>query len=92
MRAILGPTTANHPRAVAVLPIWLPQARSVALCVASPVSSFATRTTDDLGFGMKTVRHDVEVAFRAHPRRGRRLQGFDHFGDLRQLYLEGVTS
>lgn len=90
MRAILGRTTANPPRDVAVLPMWPPQAPSVALCVAAPVSSFATRTTDDLGFGTKTVRNDVDVAFPAH--RGRRLQGFDPVGDLRQLGLEGVTS
>jgi hypothetical protein len=79
-------TTANHPRDVAAL------ARSVALCVAAPVSSFATRTTDDLGFGTTTMRNDVEVAFPAHRRRGRCFQGSDLFGDLRQLCVEKVTS
>ena len=81
MAAFLSQTTANHQ-----------QTPSVALSVAARVSSFATRTTDDLGFGTKTVRNDVEVAFPGLRRRGRRRQGFDHFGDLRQLGREGVLS
>jgi hypothetical protein len=81
MAAFLSQTTANHP-----------QTPSVALSVAARVSSFATRTTDDLGFGTKTVRNDVEVAFPALRPRGRRRKGFDHFGDLRQLGREGVLS
>jgi hypothetical protein len=38
------------------------------------------------------MRNDVEVAFPAHRRRGRRFQGFDLFGDLHQLCVEKVTS
>lgn len=96
MRAILGPTTASHPRAAATLleglALWHQQALSVVLCADAPASSSSTRMFDDLGFGVKTVHYDVEVAFPAHPRRGRRIQGFGNFGDLRQLCLEGVTS
>ena len=47
---------------------------------------------DNLGFGVKTVHYEVEVALRDLHRRGRRIQGFGSFGDLRQLCLEGVTS
>jgi hypothetical protein len=96
MRAILGPTTQSHPRAAATLleglALWHQQALSVVLCVDASASSSASRMYDDLGFGVKTVHYDVEVAFPAHPRRGRRIQGFGNFGDLRQLCLEGVTS
>jgi hypothetical protein len=95
MRAILGPTTASHPRAVATLleglSLWHQQALSVVLCADVEASSSATRMFDDLGFGTRTVHYDVEVAFLAHPRRGRRIHGFGNFGDLRQLCLEGVT-
>jgi hypothetical protein len=95
MRAILGPTTASHPRAAATflegLSLWHQQALSVVLCADVEVCSSATRLLDQLGFGTRTVHYDVEVAFLAHPRRGRRIQGFGNFGDLRQLCLEGVT-
>jgi hypothetical protein len=95
MRAILGPATASHPRAVATLleglSLWHQQAVSVVLCAGDEASSSATRMFDDLGFGVKTVHYDVEVALRAPPRRGRRIHGFGNFGDLRQLCLEGVT-
>lgn len=96
LRAILGPATASHPRAAATLldglSLWHQQALSVVLCADGPDSSSATRMFDDLGFGVKTVHYDVEVAFPAHPRRGRRIHGFGNFGDLRQLCLEGVAS
>jgi hypothetical protein len=96
MRAILGPTTLSHPRAAATLleglALWHQQALSVVLCADAPACSSATRMIDDLGFGTKTVHYDVEVAFPAHPRRGRRIHGFGNFGDLRQLCLEGVPS
>jgi hypothetical protein len=95
MRAILGPTTASHPRAAATLleglSLWHQQALSVVLCADVEVCSSATRMLDQLGFGTRTVHYDVEVAFLAQPRRGRRIQGFGNFGDLRQLCLEGVT-
>lgn len=96
LRAILGPATASHPRAAATLleglSLWHQQALSVVLCADGPDSSSALRMFDDLGFGVKTVHYDVEVAFPAHPRRGRRIHGFGNFGDLRQLCLEGVAS
>lgn len=96
MRAILGPATATHPRAAATLleglSLWHQQALSVVVCVDDEASSSATRMFDDLGFGLKTVHYEVEVAFRAHPRRGRRLHGLGNFADLRTLCLEGVTS
>jgi hypothetical protein len=96
MRAILGPTTASHPRAAATflegLALWHQQALSVVLCADVEVCSSATRMLDQLGFGTRAVHYDVEVALLAHPRRGRRIQGFGNFADLRQLCLEGVTS
>ena len=91
MRAILGPATASHPRA-AGQSLWHPQPVSVVLSADDEASSSATRKFDGLGFGVKTVHYDVEVAFRAHPRRGRRTHGFGNFGELRQLCLEGVAS
>lgn len=95
MRAILGPTTASHPRAAATLleglSLWHQQALSVVLCADVEASSSATRMFDALGFGSKTVHYDVELALLGHLRRGRRLRGFGNFGDLRQLCLEGVT-
>ena len=59
MRAILGPTTASHPRAAATLleglALWHQQALSVVLCADVEECSSATRMIDDLGFGTKTV-------------------------------------
>jgi len=96
MRAILGPTTARHPRAAATLMEALAlshrQALSVVLCADVEACSSATQRIDDLGFGTKSVHYDVEVAFRAHQRRGPRGHGLGNFGDLRQLRLEEVTS
>ena len=96
MRAILGPAPASHPRAAATLLeglyLWHPQAVSVVLCADDEASSSATRKFDGLGFGVKTVHYDVEVAFRAHPRRSCRIHGFGNFGELRQLCLERVAS
>lgn len=95
MRAILGPATASHPRAAATLleglALWHQQAVSVVLCADDEGSSSATRMFDDLGFGMKSMHYDVEVAYRGPPRRGRRIHGIGKFGDLRQLCLAGVT-
>jgi hypothetical protein len=95
MRAILGPTTASHPRATATLleglSLWHQQALSVVLCVDVEASSSATQMLDQLGFGTRTVHYDVEVALLAHRRPGRRIHGFGHFGDLRELCLTGVT-
>jgi hypothetical protein len=95
LRAILGPTTASHPRAAATLleglALWHQQALTVVLCADVDVCSSATRILDQLGFGTRTVHYDVEVAFLDHPRRGRRIRGFGNFSDLRQLCLTGVT-
>ncbi|HVR92525.1 MAG TPA: hypothetical protein VHI75_01655 [Casimicrobiaceae bacterium] len=101
MRAILRPVTANHPHTAATqllagLPLCRPQAQSFVLCADAQASSSATRKFDDVvGFGVKTVHDDVEVALRAHPRAGRdrRIRGgLANFADLRQRCLEGVTS
>lgn len=96
MRAVLGPATASHPRAAATLleglALWHQQSVSVVLCAGDEASSSATRMFDALGFGAKTLHYEVEVAFPAHPRRGRRIQGFGNFSDLRQLCLEGVST
>ncbi len=98
MRAILGPATSSHPRAAATLleglSLWHQRALSVVVCVGDEGTSAATRATgvlDDLLLGQRSVHYDVEVAYPARPRRGRRIQGFGDFADLRQLCLEGVT-
>jgi hypothetical protein len=95
MRAILGPATATHPRAAATLleglSLWHQRPVSVVLYADDEVSSSATRMLDELGYGARTVHYEVEVAFRGERRRGRRIQGFGNFGDLRQLCLEGVA-
>ena len=94
MRAVLGPTTARSQRGATLLEglsLWHQQALSVVLCADVEASLSATRMLDQLGFGTRTVHYDVEVAFRAQPRRGRRIPGFGNFGDLRQLCLEGVA-
>lgn len=96
MRAILGPTTASHPRAVSTLleglRLWHQQALSVVLCADVEASSSATKMLDDLGFGTRTVHYEVGVAFLDHQRRGRRIRGLGNFRELRQLCLEGVMS
>ncbi len=96
MRAILGPTTEARRRAAGTplegrLPLWHRRTLSVVLCADAEASSSATQRLDELGFGTRTAHYAVEVAYRAHPRRGRRIQGFGNFGDLRQRCLEGVT-
>lgn len=94
MRAVLGPTTSSHPRAAPTLmeglALWHQRALSVVLCADVEACSSATRMIDDLGFGAKTVHYEVEVAFPARRRGGRRIHGLGRFGDLRQLCLEGV--
>jgi len=94
MRAILGPTTASHPRAAATLmeglSLWHQRPLSIVLCADVEASFSATRMLDELGFGSRTVHYEVDVAFLAHRRRGRRIHGLGNFGDLRQLCLEGV--
>lgn len=96
MRAVLGPTTASHPRAVPTLleelALWHPQTLSVVLCVDVEASSSATRMLHELSFGTKTVHDEGDVAFRANRRRGRRIHGLGNFGDLPKLCLEGVAS
>jgi hypothetical protein len=96
MRAILGPATATHPRAAATLleglSLWHQQALSVVLCADVGGSSSAMQMFDHLGFGVKTVHYDVDVVFPARPRRGRRIQGFGNFSDLRELCIAAVTS
>ena len=63
-------------------------------CVVCGRRGMFVRDPDDRRsrFRPKTVHYDVEVAFRAHRRRGRRIHGLGNFGDLRQLCLEGVES
>lgn len=94
LRAVLGPAAASHPRAaptlMEALALWHQRALSVVLCADVEACSSATRLIDDLGLGERTVHYDVEVALRAHRRRGRRIHGLGHFADLRQLCLEGV--
>ena len=95
MRAILGPTTASHPRAVSTflegLALWHQQALSVVLCADVEACSSATRLLDGLGFGTKNVHYNVELAFRDERNQGRRLRGPGNFRDLQKLCLEGCA-
>jgi len=62
MRAILGPTTASHPRAAAtlleLLALWHQQALSVVLRADLDACSSATRLIDDLGFASRLARNE----------------------------------
>ena len=94
MRAVLGSAEATHPRAAATLleglALWHQRPLTVALCVDEWERSSALHLYDGLGEGARNVHFEVAVVARAHRERGRHLQGFGRFGDLRQLSLEGV--
>jgi hypothetical protein len=99
LRAVLGPPSTAHPRAgetlLEGLALWHQHALSVVLCVDVDAreSTSALRLEDALGFGVRNVHFDVEVALRGSRvarRRPRRLSTMGSFGDLRQLCLEGV--
>ncbi len=93
MRAILGPVTTSHPRAVSTflegLALWHQQALSDVLCADVEACLSATRLLDGRGFGTKNVHYNVELTFRAFPSRARRLRGLGNFRDLHKLCLEG---
>jgi class 3 adenylate cyclase len=96
MRAVLGPSTLAHPRAAQTLleglALWHQSPLSVVLCADVEGSTSALRLEDALGFGVRNLHFEVEVALHARGRRrARRLPGLGSFGDLRQLCLEGVT-
>jgi len=95
MRAILGPSTRAHPRAAETLleglALWHQQALSVVLCAGDGDGISPLRLEDALGFGVKNVHFEVEVALARGRRRPRRLASLGNFGDLRQLCLAGVT-
>ena len=94
MRAVLGPATGAHPRAAETLleglALWHQQALSVVLCADVEDGTSPLRLEDALGFGVRNVHFDVEVALRGGRRRPRRLSTLGSFADLRQLCLLGV--
>ena len=98
MRAVLGPSTSAHPREASTLleglALWHQRPLSVVLCADAEESTSALRLEDALGFGVRNLHFDVEVALssRGDRRRPRRLPGLGSFGDLRQLCLLGVSS
>ena len=96
MRAVLGPSTSAHPRAAGTLleglALWHQRALSVVLCADAGGDTSALRLEDALGFGVRNVHFEVEVALREPVRRPRRLAALGNFGDLRQLCLLGVPS
>ncbi len=96
MRAVLGPATRAHSRAAETLleglALWHQQALSVVLCAEVGGDTSALRLEDALGFGVRNVHFEVEVALRERGRRPRRLATLGNFGDLRQLCLMGVPS
>jgi hypothetical protein len=95
LRAILGPSTRAHPRAAETLleglALWHQQALSVVLCAGGGEGMSPSGLEDALGFGVKNVHFEVEVALRRSGRRPRRLSTLGSFGDLRQLCLTGVV-
>jgi hypothetical protein len=94
LRAVLGPATRAHPRAAETLleglALWHQQALSVVLCADVEDGTSPLRLEDALGFGVRNVHFDVEVALRGGRRRPRRLSSLGSFADLRQLCLLGV--
>jgi hypothetical protein len=94
LRAVLGPATGAHPRAAETLleglALWHQRALSVVLCADAWGGTSALRLEDELGFGVRNVHFEVEVALRQRRRRARRLSALGNFGDLRQLCLMGV--
>lgn len=94
MRAVLGPATGAHPRAAETLleglALWHQQALSVVLCADVWDGTSPLQLEDALGFGVKNVHFEVEVAVRQGKRRPRRIPSLGSFGDLRQLCLLGV--
>jgi hypothetical protein len=96
MRAVLGPSSLAHPRAAQTLleglALWHQSPLCVVLCADAGGSTSALRLEDALGFGVRNLHFEVEVALRAGGgRRPRRLPGLGSFGDLRRLCLEGVS-
>jgi len=96
MRAVLGPATGAHPRAAETLleglALWHQRALSVVLCADDLDGTSPLRLEDALGFGVRNVHFEVEVALRQRGRRPRRLSTLGSFADLRQLCLMGVQS
>jgi hypothetical protein len=97
MRAVLGPASSAHPRAAQTLleglALWHQRPLCVVLCADAQGSTSALRLEDALGFGVRNLHFEVEVAVRGQGRRRRerRLPGLGSFADLRQLCLEGVS-
>ena len=73
MRAVLGPSKSAHPRAAGTLleglALWHQQALSVVLCADAGGDTSALRLEDALGFGVRNVHFEVEVALRQRGRR-----------------------
>jgi hypothetical protein len=94
MRAVLGPATGTHPRAAETLleglALWHQRALSVVLCADERDGTSPLQLEDALGFGVRNVHFDVEVAMRGGRRRPRRISSLGSFADLRQLCLLGV--
>jgi hypothetical protein len=94
LRAILGPTTASHPRAAATLmeglALWHQQPLSIVVCADFEECSSATWMLDALGLGESSIHYDVEPVFPEYHRRARRIRGFGNFGDLRKHCLGAV--
>lgn len=95
MRAVLGPASGAHPRAAQTLleglALWHQQALSVVLCADVWEGTSPLHLEEALGFGVKNMHFEVEVALRQGRRRPRRLHtSLGNFSDLRQLCLAGV--
>lgn len=70
------------------LAMWLDVTIPVVLSVDAREAGSCLGLTDDLGIGMSCLYYRVEVIERGvRRRRGTRIRGLGHFGDLRQLRL-----
>ena len=91
LRAILPPPARVwHERTASTflesLALWLDTTLPVVLSVDAQQAGFCLGLTDELGIGATSLYYRVEVLERGlRRRRGRRIRGVGHFGDMRQL-------
>lgn len=92
MKAILGPASQGHRRAVRTLleglSLWQQQTLSVVLHVDDPFDGHALGLCDALGFGERNLHYEVGIAL---PRTRRSIRGIGDFGDLRRVEVAAVV-
>jgi hypothetical protein len=90
LKAVLGPITAAHPRAVSTflegLSLWHQRPLSIALYAEKSADSFVDLLYEQLGFGERQLHYAVEVV-RARRVHRHLISGLGNFRDLRQIDL-----